>query len=177
MVYRKTSFKTSPQDEEFRRIMRDLIDKSEGEIIVVTGEGGAFRYYQELRWAIKRAIERGVKVKVYAKSPEQAMVNKLVDYGAEVYLGNEVPKDHYTVLDKKIVVESLEHEPDKTGVRKGLIHSKPRKVKEKVSEFNGYIKNAVKAKIDRSADPLLKVLKKPLQLSFETDSGHIDLNP
>ena len=177
MGSKKTSFKASPQDEEFRRIMRDLIDKSEKGILVVTGEGGAFKYYQELRWAIKRAIERGVKVRVYAGAPEQATVNKLIDYGAEVYLGGTVPKDHYTVLDNRIVVESLEHEPRKRGVRRGLIHSNPKTAREKASEFNGYIKNAVKAKTDRRADPLLKVLKSPLRLSFKTNSEHIDINP
>jgi sugar-specific transcriptional regulator TrmB len=169
----KTSFKAGPSDEEFRRLMRDLIDAATDEILVVTGEAGAFKNYEDMKWAIRRATQRGVKVKVYARTPAQSTVNKMITYGCEVYLGETVPKDHYTVIDRKVYIESLEHEPHKTGVRKGSAYHDAGKAVEKAAEFSKYVSKAKKAKIDLARDPLLKVLKEPMELSFETDSANI----
>jgi sugar-specific transcriptional regulator TrmB len=172
---KKIEFKSSSSDEEFRLLMRKLIDDAEKEILVVTGEAGAFKHYEDLKWAIRRAAQRGLKVKVYARTPEQSTINKLITYGCDVYLGDVVPKDHYTVIDRKVFIESLEHEPHKTGVRKGSAYYDPAKAKEKAREFSKYVSKAKKAKIDKTADPLLKMLREPLPLSFETDSKHMHL--
>jgi hypothetical protein len=99
----------------------------------------------------------------------------MLSYGCEVYLGDLVPKDHYTVIDRKIYIESLEHEPHKTGVRKGSAYFDSAKAAEKAKEFSRYVSKAKKAKIDKTSDPLLKVLRESLTLSFETDSKHMDL--
>jgi sugar-specific transcriptional regulator TrmB len=172
---KKIEFKSSSSDEEFRQVMCKLIDGAEKEILVVTGEAGAFKHYEDLKWAIRRAVQRGLKVKVYARTPEQSTVNKMITYGCEVYLGDAVPKDHYTVIDRKVYIESLEHEPHKTGVRNGSAYYDPVKAREKAREFAHYVSKAKKAKIDMTADPLLKMLREPLTLSFETDSKHMDL--
>jgi sugar-specific transcriptional regulator TrmB len=172
---KKVEYKSSSTDEEFRHLMHGLIDEAEKEILVVTGEAGAFKHYEDLKWAIRRAVQRGLKVKVYARTPEQSTINKMLSYGCEVYLGDVVPKDHYTVIDRKIYIESLEHEPRKTGVRKGSAYSDPVKAKEKAREFSQYISKARKAKIDKTGDPLLKMLREPMALSFETDSKHMDI--
>jgi len=172
---KKIDYQSSSTDEEFRHLMRRLIDEAEKEILVVTGEAGAFKHYEDLKWAIRRAAQRGLKVKVYARTPEQGTVNKMITYGCEVYLGDAVPKDHYTVIDRKVYVESLEHEPRKTGVRKGSAYFDPAKAREKAREFSQYISKAKKAKKDITGDPLLKILREPLALSFETDSKNIDI--
>lgn len=177
MAAKTAVFKASVFDEDFRRVMSDLLDKAEEEILVVTGEAGAFSSYEDLKWAIRRAAGRGVKVRVYALEPEQSTINKMISFGCEVYLGDEVPKDHYTVIDKKVVVTSLEHEPRKVGVRQGAAVFDRKKAEAKAKEFSGYRKKAHKAKIDLKNDPLLKVLKKPLHLSFKTDSRNITLSP
>ncbi|MFZ2456116.1 MAG: hypothetical protein WAX07_06540 [Candidatus Altiarchaeia archaeon] len=171
---KKIDYKSSPSDEEFRQLMRKLIDEAKKEILVVTGEAGAFKHYEDLKWAIRRAAQRGLKVKVYARTPEQSTVNKMLSYGCEVYLGDAVPKDHYTVIDRKVYIESLEHEPHKTGVRKGSAYYDSAKAKEKAREFSQYVSKARKAKIDMTADPLLNALKAPLYFDFEIDSDKID---
>ncbi|MFH0862316.1 MAG: phospholipase D-like domain-containing protein [Candidatus Altiarchaeota archaeon] len=177
MASKITVFKTSPFDEEFRRIMYDLIDKAEEEILVVTGEAGAFRNYEDLKWAIRRAAGRGVKVRVCVRAPEQSTINKMISYGCEVYVGDTVPKDHYTVIDKKVVVTSLGHEPRKVGVRQGAAVFDRKKAEAKAEEFERHLKKAHKLKIDLSGDPLLRVLEKPLHLSFRTNSKNIELSP
>jgi len=169
-------FKKSPFDREFRQLMYGLLAKAEEEVLVVTGEAGAFKNYEDLRWAIRGASGRGVRVKVYALSPEQSTINKMISYGCEVYLGDKVPKDHYTVIDKKIVITSLEHEPLDIGVRQGMAVFDVRKAELKAKEFSEYQKKALKAKIDLEGDPLLRVLKEPLHLSFRTDSRNIELS-
>lgn len=163
-------------DEKFRKVMRQVIDSSKNEILVITGEAGAFKHYYDLRWAIERAIVRGVKVRVYAKSPEQTTINQLIDHGCEVYLGEDVPKDHYTIIDKNTWVESLEHEPKKVGVRFGSMHIGDQKGAKKLCVlFNNLISKAKKAHYDKNADPIFKILKNPLYLSFNTDSNKINL--
>jgi hypothetical protein len=105
------------------------------------------------------------------------MINKMISTGLEVYLGEEVPRDHYTVVDNKTVVTSYAHEPHKTGVRKGTVVTDKKKANLKTLEFRKLQKKARKAKYDPKEDPLLKVLENPLHLSFKTNSKNIDLNP
>lgn len=176
MVSRTIVFKKSLLDREFRHLMCDLLGKAEREVLVVTGEAGAFKNYEDLKWAIRGATGRGVKVKVYALSPEQSTINKMISYGCEVYLGDEVPKDHYTVIDKKIIITSLEHEPLNTGVRQGTAVFDIKKAEAKAKEFRRYQGKARRAKMDLTEDPLLKVLKEPLHLSFRTDSKNMELS-
>lgn len=165
-------FGKSVLDKEFRRKMKQLIDSAEEEILVITGEAGAFEYFQDLRWAIQRAVKRGVSVKVFATSPKQSTVNKMINSGCEVWIGEKELKGHYTIIDGRITVTSREHQPRKWGVRQGTIkYSGAEKFKKL---FKEYTKEGEKAKIKDEEDPLVKIIEKPLDLGFETDSSQID---
>jgi len=170
----ESRFGESFLDREFRREMKRLIDSAEKEILVITGEVGSFENYQDLRWAIQRAINRGVKVRVFAISPRKAIVNKMVSTGCEVYIGKEELKDHYTVIDKRVVVESREHQPGGLGVRHGIGYEDTKKAEEIAKRFEGYAERARRAELDDREDPALRLLERPLDVGFSTDSRKID---
>lgn len=170
----ESRFGESPLDREFRREMKKLVDSAEKEILVITGEVGSFENYQDLRWAIQRAVKRGVRIRVFAISPRKATINKMLSAGCEVYIGKEDLKDHYTVIDKRVVVESREHPRGKLGVRHGIGYENPKKAKEIAKRFDSYAKRAKRAKVEESEDPVVKLLEKPLDIGFSTDSRKID---
>jgi len=170
----ESSFRESFLDREFRREMKNLIDSAEKEILVITGEAGSFENYQDLRWAIQRAVDRGVKVRVFATSPRKAIVNKMISTGCEVYIGKEELGDHYTVIDRRVVVESKKHPPGELGVRHGLGHEDAKKAEDLAKRFENYVKRATKADMDEKEDPALKLLQNPLDIGFSTDSREID---
>ena len=97
MVVKK--IQRSPTDENFRKYVRELIDSAQKEILIIAGELGSYRF-PDLKWAMKRARKRGVKIRIYASNPPQAIVNGLLANGCEIYVGKQV-KDHYLITDSK----------------------------------------------------------------------------
>src|SRR3989344_8083164 len=118
------AYNKSANEGIFRKNVLELLKGAKKEIIVVTGEFYVFEQFQDLRWGIKEAIERGAKVKVIAKSPSTIMINKLLNWGAEVYQTSEIPKEHFVLFDENAVMTTREHEAYTIkGVREGSIYS------------------------------------------------------
>lgn len=167
--------KPSPTDDDFRKCVQELIDSAEKEILVIAGELGSYRF-PDLKWAIKRAIKRGVKIRVYATNPPQWIVNGLLSRKCEIYVGKEV-EDHYLIVDSKSWVYSRPHPRGVLGVRQGEAHiNEPEKARKKVERFNGLISKAKekKTEIKWKDDPLWLGLHNPLDWGVETDSSRLD---
>lgn len=171
MVVRKIV--RSPVDEVFRRYVRELIDSAEKEILVIAGELGSYRF-PDLKWAMRRACKRGVKIRIYASNPSQEIVNGLLARGCEIHIGEEV-RDHYLIVDSKSMVYSKPH-PAVLGVREGKVYvNEPEEVKEKVEHFNGLISKAEKkVEVKWEEDTLWKALQNPPDWGVETDSTRIE---
>lgn len=164
----------SPTDDVFRKHARDLMDSAEDEILVIAGELGSYRF-PDLRWAFIRARKRGVKIRVYATSPPQRIVNGLLARGCEIYVGKEV-KRHYLIVDSKSWVYSRPHPPGVLGVRQGKAHlNEPEDAKKKVDYFNRLISRAEqKTEIQWDKDPLWIALQNPPDWGVETDSSRLE---
>jgi putative NIF3 family GTP cyclohydrolase 1 type 2 len=76
--------KKSPFDNNFRQIVADHIRNAKKTIKIVTGEISSYNYY-DLRNAAEDAAERGVKIDVYATSPDRDIINRLIHNGINVY--------------------------------------------------------------------------------------------
>jgi len=172
MVIKK--IERSPTDEVFRRYARELIDSAEREILVIAGELGSYQF-PDLKWAMRRACKRGVKIRIYASNPPQEVVNGLLAYGCEIYVGEEV-KDHYLVVDSKSWVYSKPHR-QVLGVREGEVHiNELTKAKKVVALFDQLVSKAKekKTRIKWDKDPLWAVLQNPPDWGVETDSTRLE---
>lgn len=159
-----------PLDEEFRKYVIKLFNSAKKEVEIITGEGSAFGY-QDIRWALKKARERGVKYRVYTTDP--LFVNKWLSYGCDIYKGKEEVKDHYLVVDGKSFIHSYPHIRREVGVREGEIHiNDSEKAKEILKRFEAMISKA--EKISKSKDPLEEILENPRDWGVKTDSSQID---
>ncbi len=107
-------------DEDFRKKVRELLDEAEEEIIIITGEGGSYQY-QDLRWALERARDRGAYVKIYCVHPPQTYINKSLSLGSEIYMGDKDPDNHYLIVDGKHTVTSKVRAGRDVGKRKGEV--------------------------------------------------------
>lgn len=171
MVLKK--IKPHPADENFRNYARELIDSARGEILIITGEIGSYRF-PDLKWAAERARERGVSVKVYASKPAQHIVNGLLELGIEVFKGAPV-KDHYLIVDSKSYIHSKPHLPV-LGKREGEAHlNEPESTSKIVKRFNELTKHAKRlTRVDWTKDPLWKALQRPFDWKVETHSSRLD---
>jgi len=165
-----------PTDEPFRRHTKDLIDSAKKEIIVIAGELGAYSFY-DLRQAAEAAADRGVKIRIYASSPERDIVNRLVKHGCEVYLGKERPKDHYMLVDRTSYVISKKSEKKRhetlVGTRLGYKYLNYRTGARKIINlFNRLIKGLDKEKI-KGVDPFVLALKSPPDWGVRTNASKI----
>jgi hypothetical protein len=106
-------------DLTFRRTVASAITAAKREILVVTGEFSAFSSYIELQWAVKAALERGVRVKVYANRLPPGTAAKLLRWGCTVHIGRERARDHFMLIDGEKAVVSRRHPPARSGSRHG----------------------------------------------------------
>jgi hypothetical protein len=164
----------SPTDDVFRKYVRELIDLANREILVIAGELGSYRF-PDLRWAFRRAINRGVRIRIYASNPPQEIINGLLAHGCEIYVGKEV-KRHYLIVDSKSWVYSSPHPRGVLGVRCGKAHiNEPENAKKKVNHFNRLVSKAKKIKtVKWDEDPLWTALKNPPDWGVETDSLRLE---
>ena len=171
MVIKKIN--PSPTDEIFRERVKELIDSAQKEVLVIAGELGSYRF-PDLKWAMRRALRRGVKIRIYASHPSQAIINGLLSRGCKIYSGKEI-KDHYLIVDAKSWVHSKPHPPI-LGVRKGEAHiNEPQKAKQLVTKFNQLISKANEKKtIQWNQDPLWRALQNPPDWGIETDSSKLE---
>ena len=171
MVIKK--IKPSPTDEIFRKNVKELIDSAQKEILVIAGELGSYKF-PDLKWAMKRALERGVKIRIYASRPNQEIINGLLARGCQIYVGKEI-KDHYLIVDAKSWVHSKPHPPI-LGVREGKAHmNEPQKAKKLVAQFNQLISKAKPKKTTQwNQDPLWNALQNPPDWGVPTDSSKLE---
>lgn len=174
MVVKKIS--PSPTDEIFRKHVKELIDHAQKEILVIAGELGSYRF-PDLKWAMNRAIERNVKIRIYASYPNQAIVNGLLARGCEIYLGKKI-KDHYLIVDAKSYIHSKPHPPI-LGVREGEAYiNEPEKTRKTINKFKQLTSKAKREKtIQWNKDPLWKALQNPPDWGVQTDSSRLEEEP
>ena len=165
--------RSDPTDEEFRRKATQLIDSAKKEILVITGEIGAYSF-PDLKWAAERARERGLTVKVYSSSPPPSVVNGLIAKGIEVYVGPKV-RDHFLIVDSKSFIHSRPHRP-LIGERAGEIYTNdPKAAAKLVKNFEQLVRKAKpQKKVDWKGDPLWKALQKPLDWKIDTHASRLD---
>lgn len=158
-------------DQDFRRRVKMLLDSAEKEVVIITGEGAAFGF-QDLRYATERAVERGVKVKIYTTAPTPEFLNKVLMLGCEVYQGEKMTKNHFLVIDGKNWAISQEHPPQVIGRRHGEVHLNDSKGAEKILvEFGRLIKSAEEVKTPIwDLDPLVETTKHPKSWGVKTDA-------
>lgn len=131
-------------DEEFIRTMEEALDSAKKEIIVITGEFGAYKLFPTLKQKVHDAFSRNVKMKIYANSPSPSDVKEIKEKGGEFYIGDIVSKDHYTVIDNEIVIVSEKEGvelPTKIGERHGCVYEDPIIAKKIIVYFNDLIAN------------------------------------
>lgn len=171
-VLQKTMIKQSPLDEDFRRHTFELLSSAKKDIIIIAGEVGSFRFL-DLRMAAKKAHERGVRIRIYANQPSVGIMNKLLKYGVELYLGGKKVSDHYLVVDGNSWIHSKEHPPGKIGLRKGYVYKNdPEGASKVIKLFKELIAKAKKIEAPKwDEDPLWLMLQNPLDWGVETDSS------
>ena len=167
---RKTEF-----DEDFRRKVRGLLDSAEKEVVIITGEGSSFGFL-DLRHATERAVERGVKIKVYATNPVPEFLNKVLMLGGEVYQGKKKAGNHFLIVDGKDWVISKEHPPRVIGKRQGEIHLNDRRSAKKIlAEFSDLVKSAERVKTPIwDKDPLVQAIRHPKSWGIKTDAKKLE---
>ncbi len=172
-----TKYKKSFLDEDFRRGVLTLLEDARKEALVITGEFSTLGYYQDLRTAVRDAINRGVQFRVYLTEENWGVLNKLLNWGCEVYLGDEPSKTHYLIIDKSSWMISEEHPRKRVGVRLGEYKKgDPETASKLAAKFDRLIEKAHKLrKPDWTKDPLAKFIKSPVDIGFETDSSGIDV--
>jgi len=171
MVLKKIN--PSPTDELFRKHVKQLIDSAQKEILVIAGELGSYRF-PDLKWAMRRALERGVKIRIYASHPNQTIINGLLARGCEIHLGKEI-KDHYLMVDAKSFIHSKPHPPI-LGVREGEAYiNEPEKTRKTIDKFKKLISKAKpKETIHWNKDPLWEALQNPPDWGVQTDSSRLE---
>jgi len=169
----KIEIRRTELDEDFRRKVRQLLDSAKKEIVIITGEGAAFGFH-DLRFATERAVERGVKVKIYTVTPIPEFLNKVLMLGCKVYRGQEMIKDknHFLVIDGRDWTISREHPPLKVGKRRGEVHLNDRKGARKIlANFSRLTRSAEEVKTPMwDLDPLVEAIKHPKSWGVKTDA-------
>jgi hypothetical protein len=167
---RVVQYKSDELDSEFRKYVIDLFEKAKKSIVIITGEGAAFGY-QDVRWALKDALDRGVKCSVYATDPLYA--SKWLSYGVALYKGKEKVEDHFLVVDGVSYIHSFPHERKKIGVREGEVHYADASGAKKIARrFDSLVKGANRVK--EAEDPLDRILKNPRDFGVVTKPSDID---
>ena len=108
--------------------------------------------------------ERGIKIDVYATFPDRDIINRLIYNGINVYIGKEIPKEHFMIIDNKRVIISHKEKdrkiPTPMGDRTGKLTDAPREVKKCSLMFERLKKGAIKENIS-GEDPLQRILNTP----------------
>jgi sugar-specific transcriptional regulator TrmB len=174
MVIKKIS--PSPTDEIFRKHVKELINSAQKEILVIAGELGSYKF-PDLKWAMDRALKRGVKIRIYASNPKQATINGLLARGCEIYLGKEI-EDHYLIVDAESFIHSKPHPPI-LGAREGKAYiNEPQRTQKIIDKFKQLISQAKPKKtIQWNQDPLWIALQNPPDWGVQTDSSRLEEEP
>ncbi len=163
-------YESDELDENFRKHVIELFRNAKKSITIITGEGSAFGY-QDVRWALKEALDRGVSCRVYANDP--LYVSKWLSYGCNLYRGKEKVGDHFLVVDGQSFIHSFLHERKKIGVREGDVHYLDGfNAKKILKRFDLLVKHS--KKLTSAEDPLDRILKNPRDFGVVTQCSEID---
>jgi len=128
----------SPEDKNFREVVKSAIDSAKTEITVIAGELGSYGF-PELRKAALDALARGVRVRVYATTAAPAdVVEEIKRLGAETYIGEIRVKNHYLIVDRETLVVSEKAEigrPTDIGTRKARVYKNNYEETQKIQTF------------------------------------------
>lgn len=164
-------FERGAFDEGFRENVRELLDEAEEEVIIITGEGESSQY-QDLRWAVERAGERGVSIKIYCVHPPQTYLNKNLRLASEIYMGDKDPEEHYLIVDGRHVITSTLRARDEVGARKGTVRRNDEEfAEEKIDLFHSLASDAEKVtEMKIEEDPFRQIVNGPLDFGYDTHS-------
>lgn len=156
---KRVQIKSDPFDIEFRTAVASHIRKAQKSIQIVTGEISAYDFL-DLRNAAEEAADKGVKIEVYASSPEQFIIDRLLSFNIAVYLGKEDPSKHFMIVDGKQVIISHKdadrERPTPIGKRRATISHDPRDLKECKVAFRKLKEKAVK-QVPSGKDPITEL--------------------
>lgn len=127
----------TPEDRQFRSIVKDLIDSAVSEIIIIAGELGSYGF-PELREAVHRARERNVTVRVYATERAPVEIrDDMQKIGCDLNIGVTPVRDHYLVIDEQSYVVSRKTQvgPTEVGTRHGGSYRRDPKAAKKIARF------------------------------------------
>jgi len=114
----------SPEDIEFRRKAKELIDSAKSEVVILTGEFGLFGY-GEIKESIRNARSRNVQFKIYhSRAPDQ-WAKELHDLNCEVFKGTvDLEPHHYLSVDRRtyMVSEQEGRKVMQDGPRYGFVY-------------------------------------------------------
>src|SRR2546428_835358 len=167
----KKDYKTIPRDfkdPQIRRQAIELINSANKEILLIAGELRAYQF-SDLRSAAESAVKRGVSFKVYACSPDQDTVNRLLYNGFEVYLLPEKPTNHNMIVDRISYMKTV-FRGGKTYLKKNI--NDPAGAHKLREDFLILMKRTKKAEI-KGDDPLVKALQYPINWGVETNASKI----
>jgi hypothetical protein len=142
---------------------------------VITGEGGSYQY-QDLRWALEEARKRGVSIKIYCTHPPVEYVNKTLQLGCEVFVGENGLKEHYLIVDREHGMTSMVRAGGEVGKRAGEVRLNDKAfAKEKARLFDELASKAKRErKIKKEKGPLWKLVKEPLDFGFDTRAERLE---
>lgn len=169
----KYAYEPAPFDGEFRKNVAKLLSLAEREVDIVTGEAGSFQY-QDLKWAVEKARERGVKFKVYCSHAPAEFVNRLLSLGCEVFVGKDLP-EHFFVVDGKHWMTSETRPGEAVGKRSGKVGiGEEKEARQRKRRFAKLTKKARAGQSTPEKDPLLRLVKAPPDFGFDTKSEELE---
>lgn len=176
------SIPTSENDFEFRRLARQLINSAHSEILIVTGELSA-ALFPELKLCVFAALDRGVKVSVYATSPIKELVDEVTSRRIGLWIGPSFSKNHYMVVDRQTYIVSEKETTGFTftGSRYGKLYSNdPVGANQIIAMFESGIRSAQRMEKTSSRGTkrtaLLYNLARRFSLPEETDAPALGFN-
>lgn len=150
----KKIVQSDPLNRDYRDTTVRLIDMAVKEIIIVVGEVGAYKFL-DVRWSLEEAIDRGVRISIFAFNPRPDIRNRLIELGVKLYLGSEEPLQKYLVVDSKHWYIAKREEQEK---RAGEAHfDDPKGASPFVKEFQEHVKDKKPAEKIAWEDPLLQL--------------------
>jgi hypothetical protein len=161
-------------DIEFRRAVVKQLDVAQHEVFIVTGEFSAFYKFMELQWAVKRAVERGVKFSIYFNDLPPGVARKLIRWGCMLYKGKRKEMDHFMLVDGNCSITSEHHTRGAVGERHGAVIKRGTAVFRKRFETLAKEADVLTQKTISGPDPLKEYLSKPVDAGRPISTDNLD---
>jgi hypothetical protein len=143
MIMEATPIARSPEDEFFRRAVRQLLDEATERVRIIAGEFGAYRY-SDLREGVQNAVHRGVPVEAFGnqRSPEAILMER---DGVDVTVGGLRSLHHYFVCDDMSTIVSFKEPragPTRPGTRTAELYRDDREMAAAVAAYQRFLELA-----------------------------------